>query len=310
MLASYYLVKSAVWMFIQPASSSSLGGRLQDLLITGWGRAVAEVPCDGKQPAAKRTNVKNPPSDGLYIVKQVFLIGLQYFIYDAMFYMIKVARSFTKSDPDSYFWRLALGYLCGQFVLFNMVVAGQIMHTVLVLAFGTRNSMFDELFISPNLSSSPRDLWSRRWHRAFRTVWVMVGFKPVHQWLLPRFGDRVGRAGGVLAVFLISGACHAYITSASFHDYDLMSIRFFVLQGIVVIVEELWRETLAYRALTQSLPPWLLELSAIVSMHLFIAVCSQDFIGPYERHLVESGRMPFSLVSGLLEAYPQQQAVI
>ncbi|KIO22459.1 hypothetical protein M407DRAFT_245173 [Tulasnella calospora MUT 4182] len=86
------------------------------------------------------------------------------------------------------------------------------------------------IFSKPWLSTSLRDLWSRRWHSVFRNYFAILGYAAGHR--------IMGEVGGVLGVFFLSGLLHDWTIWGMGKGTDFWRIvGFFYLQGIGMCVE-------------------------------------------------------------------------
>lgn len=126
-------------------------------------------------------------------------------------------------------------------------------------------SRFEPLtFYRPHLSTSLRAMWGIHWHAYFRRIFLVFGFSPGR-----RLGERLGLprrvavAMGIMATFLVSGLLHELCLEAvlpHFNQWDpaasksgkirtpqrgfgamnFGSTRFFLAQGVGLIVEDVW----------------------------------------------------------------------
>ena len=116
----------------------------------------------------------------------------------------------------------------------------QFLAIVGIVLFQQRPSQWPPLFDSPWLSTSLSELWGRRWHQMMREIVVTFGVRP--------FNYLFGRLGGLFGAFLVSGI---------FHDMELRSfgrggnlvviIRFWVMNGVGVVLERVWTKTTGRR---------------------------------------------------------------
>ena len=120
----------------------------------------------------------------------------------------------------------------------------------------TQASWGDLPYIFPLKADSVRALWSTHWHDLFRIMFLDLAFKPTAS-LARRLGlpRKAQKALGVLAVFTLSGLMHeAGIEGMSWGHADqgwgagvkgwsYATTKFFVLQGVGVIMEDALQET-------------------------------------------------------------------
>ncbi|KAL7311944.1 hypothetical protein PS15m_009651 [Mucor circinelloides] len=170
---------------------------------------------------------------------------------------ISYLKTFTSQDvldiQENHPWQAFAFFIIGitfMTVLFNM--AGSIMQLIYCIVVGHgsyASSEWRNLMNYPFLSISLEDLWSHRWHRIFRAAWVSSAFKPVYYSIRqitnksPKFKHlAIGLAN--LAVFVASGITHEYIAMCNAgwtlytQKYMGQEMRFFVLHGVLVVVEK------------------------------------------------------------------------
>lgn len=116
----------------------------------------------------------------------------------------------------------------------------------------------------PVLASSLNELWSSRWHQVFRSIWLVIPFRPMRTLVNRVYGirdddngdkkrekattSRVAIAAATISVFFVSGLMHEYIAlcESGIDGYGRLLIGqecfFFTLHGVLCIVEQgLWR---------------------------------------------------------------------
>ncbi|KIK92464.1 hypothetical protein PAXRUDRAFT_829932 [Paxillus rubicundulus Ve08.2h10] len=117
---------------------------------------------------------------------------------------------------------------------FAMEWSYQFQATLFVTLLQQRPSQWPPLFDSPWLSTSLGDLWGRRWHQMFRHVFITLGGRP--------FDYLLGRLGGIIGVFLVSGIYHDIeLRSVGRGGNSLVVIGFFVMNGIGIVLERVWK---------------------------------------------------------------------
>lgn len=87
---------------------------------------------------------------------------------------------------------------------------------------------------NPWASTSLHELWSKRWHQLMRRSFIVAGGIP-GQWV-------AGRAGRVLGTFIASGLYHDLAAYTLPGPMDFRPTLFFALQGVGVLLEDLYRE--------------------------------------------------------------------
>ncbi|KAG2158003.1 membrane bound O-acyl transferase family-domain-containing protein [Suillus bovinus] len=108
-------------------------------------------------------------------------------------------------------------------------------HTIeFVLLFRQTPSQWPPLFDTPWLSTSLTSFWGHKWHQLFREGFISVGARPLSYLL--------GRTGGVMGAFLVSGALH-YLGLKAMEQggYPVVVFGFFIMQAIGLILEGMWK---------------------------------------------------------------------
>ena len=125
--------------------------------------------------------------------------------------------------------------------IYLAIETGYQLHAALfTILFQQHPSQWPPLFDSPFLSTSLTSFWGRRWHQLFRECFVVVGSKPMERYL--------GRVGGVLGAFTVSGVLHDVGMRGMGMDTDTLPVAgFFVMHGIGVIMEYAWKQTTGRR---------------------------------------------------------------
>jgi hypothetical protein len=103
--------------------------------------------------------------------------------------------------------------------------------------FGQVPEQWPPLFQEPWMATSLGDFWGLRWHQVFKRSFVVCGAKPAVQFL------GLGRVGGVLGAFFISGIMHDFGVWGAGIGTELSSVTFFFLMmGVGCILEAVWKE--------------------------------------------------------------------
>ncbi|KAG5725057.1 putative long-chain-alcohol O-fatty-acyltransferase 2 [Termitomyces sp. T112] len=126
-------------------------------------------------------------------------------------------------------------------MIYSVVQAGYHVLTIIgVLVFRQDTSLWPPAFRSPWFSTSLTEFWAKRWHQLFRDVFIAVGGKPLSLFL--------GRLGGILGVFIISGVLHALGLWGMGRGTDFPKVGgFFFMNGLGICFEHLWRSTIGQR---------------------------------------------------------------
>ncbi|KAJ8657422.1 hypothetical protein O0I10_006978 [Lichtheimia ornata] len=144
---------------------------------------------------------------------------------------------------------------------------GYILQLTYLVIHGEHDYQPDEwqpLMNHPVLASSLNELWSSRWHQVFRSIWLVIPFRPMRTLVNRVYGirdddngdkkrekattSRVAIAAATISVFFVSGLMHEYIAlcESGIDGYGRLLIGqecfFFTLHGVLCIVEQgLWR---------------------------------------------------------------------
>jgi hypothetical protein len=104
-----------------------------------------------------------------------------------------------------------------------------------LLVFKQHLSLWPPAFRSPWFATSLTEYWAKCWHQAFRDNFISLGGKPLSK--------VAGRAGGVLGAFLMSGIFHDFGLWGMGRGSDFPSVGgFFLMMGVGVVLEGLWRK--------------------------------------------------------------------
>ncbi|KZT25386.1 hypothetical protein NEOLEDRAFT_1133759 [Neolentinus lepideus HHB14362 ss-1] len=98
---------------------------------------------------------------------------------------------------------------------------------------GHSPSAWPPIMENPWATDSLHGFWAKRWHQIFRRIFLVCGGYP---------GYFVGgRVGMVLGTFAASGLYHELAIYAMGRGLDHRVTIFFALQGVMVILEKVWR---------------------------------------------------------------------
>ncbi|KIJ18060.1 hypothetical protein PAXINDRAFT_167360 [Paxillus involutus ATCC 200175] len=135
---------------------------------------------------------------------------------------------------------LSISALTVWMAYFAMEWSYQLQAILFVTLLQQRPSQWPPLFDSPWLSTSLGDLWGRRWHQMFRHVFLTLGGRP--------FSYLFGRLGGIIGVFLLSGVYHDIeFRSLGRGGNSLVVIGFFVMNGVGIVLERVWKRVYGRR---------------------------------------------------------------
>lgn len=130
--------------------------------------------------------------------------------------------------------------LSGWTAYFVIELVYQIHAIEFVLLFGQTPSQWPPLFDAPWLSTSLASFWGHRWHQLFRECFISVGARPLSYLL--------GRTGGVMGAFLISGALHYLgLEAMGRGGHPVVVFGFFIMQAIGLILEGMWKRCTGLR---------------------------------------------------------------
>ena len=103
-----------------------------------------------------------------------------------------------------------------------------------VLVFRQHISLWPPVFRNPWFAPSLSELWSERWHQSFRHNFISLGGKPMAM--------LMGRAGGTLGAFFVSGLLHYIGLWGMGNGSDFPRVMgFFMMMAVGVIVEHTWK---------------------------------------------------------------------
>jgi hypothetical protein len=97
------------------------------------------------------------------------------------------------------------------------------------------------LFRNPLRSRSLAEFWSERWNLAFSEMTAVAVYRPV--------AAGLGRNAGLLAAFVASGLAHEAAISLPVRAGYGLPLLYFVLHGVLVLVEQRWDPPLAWARL-------------------------------------------------------------
>ncbi|KAF8640260.1 hypothetical protein AX16_010155 [Volvariella volvacea WC 439] len=131
-----------------------------------------------------------------------------------------------------------IGALSG-LTVYSAITAAYLLFTLVgITLLGQHPSQWPPVFDSPWRSTSLTDFWAKRWHQIFRDNFISVGAYPLS--LL------IGRVGGVLGAFFISGVLHNFGLWGMGRGAEFSSMGgYFLVMGVGLILEGVWKKIMA-----------------------------------------------------------------
>ncbi|TFK40027.1 membrane bound O-acyl transferase family-domain-containing protein [Crucibulum laeve] len=131
-------------------------------------------------------------------------------------------------------------FLSGLVIYCAIQLAYDLLTLIAMFVFRQQPSQWPPLFDTPWLASSLTEFWAKRWHQLFRDCFISLGGKPLSLLL--------GRIGGVLGAFLISGILHDFGLWGMGKGTEFQSMGgYFILMGVGIILEHTWRRIAGVR---------------------------------------------------------------
>jgi hypothetical protein len=127
------------------------------------------------------------------------------------------------------------------FVIYCAIQIGYDLTTLIgILLFQQYPTQWPPIFREPWRSASLSELWAKRWHQVFRQSFISIGGIP--------FSLLLGRTGGVMGVFLVSGLIHDFGLWGMGKGTEFTSITgFFLMMGVGMIMESIWKNITGQR---------------------------------------------------------------
>lgn len=192
-------------------------------------------------------------SASAFVAASFFSLILHLVIFDALHYSIQWLEPTTIGSAEGgsifdatlppllRYSRSTIITFFGGMSVYSVIQAGYQLPTIIgVLVFRQDPSLWPPAFRSPWLATSLTDLWAKRWHQLFRDVFINVGGKPLFFFL--------GRVGGILGVFIVSGILHHFGLWGMGRGTDFLKVAgFFFMNGLGICLEHLWRYITGHR---------------------------------------------------------------
>jgi len=204
----------------------------------------------GLQVPEETRPIHSPPAFALAtllsLVKHVLYFDTSHFIVQS-FSPTTIGSStggtiFDPSKPP------ALRYLCaivmahfGSYGIYCGIQSFYDLATLVgVLVFRHSPAQWPPLFGFHLGATSLGNLWAKRWHQMFRQSFICLGGNPL-QFLLGRFG-------GVLGAFLVSGVLHDWGMWGMGKGTEFSSVGgYFLMNGVGIILEAMWKKATGYK---------------------------------------------------------------
>lgn len=178
---------------------------------------------------------------------------------------IATPRGGSIYDPSlpplmSYTRNILISGLSGTTIYFSINAAYQLFTILSVLFFGHSPSTWPPLFCNPFTATSVTEFWGR-WHQLFRHNFIEFGGKPMSY--------LVGRVGGVLGAFFVSGLLHYIGLWGMARGSDFPGAAgYFLLQGVGVVLEYTFRSVVGTRV--KGILGWIWACSWVVGWGVLI----------------------------------------
>jgi len=197
--------------------------------------------------------LKTPPetrptsSTAAFIVPTFVSLIMHIMVFDFIHYFVQwfapstlgSAKGGTIFDPSipplQRYLRSNIITLLSGLTIYCAVQIGYHISTLLgVLVFRQHISLWPPIFKDPWFATSLTDFWAKRWHQLFRDNFISLGGKPL--------AKLMGRFGGVLGAFLVSGMLHNIGLWGMGNGSDFVGVcGFFLIMGLGVILEHVLR---------------------------------------------------------------------
>jgi len=128
-----------------------------------------------------------------------------------------------------------VAFLSGLTICLGIQVGYYMLSLIGLVVFQNDPKTWPPIFDTPWFATSLADFWARRWHQAFRDLFVSCGSKPL---------ARVfGRMGTVMGAFLISGILHVTGLWGMGRGTEFWTVAgYFLVNGVGLILERLWKQ--------------------------------------------------------------------
>lgn len=180
----------------------------------------------------------------LFYTIRNFLLSLA--LFDALHYSVQIfgpttvgaavgGSIFDESLPfvQRYLRSTLITYLAGLTVCLGIQIGFYFMSIIGVAVFHNTPESWPPIFDAPWVSTSLSEFWAKRWHQAFRDLFVSCGSRPLAR--------LFGRMGTVLGAFIISGLLHVAGLWGMGRGTELWGAGgYFLMMGVGVIIERGW----------------------------------------------------------------------
>ncbi|TFK74847.1 hypothetical protein BDN72DRAFT_636154 [Pluteus cervinus] len=196
----------------------------------------------------KHTRPLVPTSLFLRVTFQSFLVN--FLILDILEATLKLFPGVGSALGGSmFYWELSplprytvstlIQGLSGSCLLFGFGTVYDFIVLVAVGFFGSPPESWPPVMYNPWHADSMHAFWSKHWHQVLRQTFLVLGGYP-GKWL-------AGDIGMLFGTFLASGLFHEFAMLSMGRGSDHTVTAFFLLQGVILILERFWRKATGYR---------------------------------------------------------------
>lgn len=174
------------------------------------------------------------------IVFDCLHIAVQWF--DPTFALATGGSIFDMSlPPIQRYMRSTMITLLGGLVIYTSIQLCYHIGTLVgVLVLRQHPSQWPPLFEYPWKANSLSDFWAKYWHQVFRQCFIFLGSKPMRY--------IMGRTGAVMGAFFVSAMLHYLALWGMGKGTEFWTLgTFFMMMGVGVILEGMWKELTGYR---------------------------------------------------------------
>ncbi|CAF2791469.1 unnamed protein product [Rotaria sp. Silwood2] len=217
-----------------------------------------------------------------------------YLLFDLVIFFINEAFStefYQKYYKKFLFIQIIVNQSSGFIVYLLFALNYDILRYVLCLIFNRPLKLMPELFQQPYRAISPADFWSR-WHQVFKNTWIEIIFKPISKFILyywpcsPKF---IVNGISSMCVFLFSGIVHEYYTYVAFEKFSGDQIIFFLLHGLAVCIEYLFKRQFHQVYIPKSI--------GFLLTFIFNGITAGYFMQPWISYFVKRQAFKYSLMN-------------
>lgn len=199
-------------------------------------------------PIPRETRVTN--STPRFLVSTAISAAVHFVLFDVSAYIVRSYAPTTIGCPDggsifdpslspfSRYARSSTITLWSGVLFYAAIQMIYDLNTInFIILFQQSPSEWPPLFNAPWAATSVSDFWGNRWHQLFRSPFIHIGSKPL--------SFLVGRTGGVMGAFLLSGIVHDWGMWAMGRGSNFQTAGgFFLLMGLGCVLENLFARVL------------------------------------------------------------------